>query len=123
MRHIVTDVSGHTHHVERCVDGLDLELAIAFIRLPDIVLRLYLQPVAINHEVNIRVVARAGSNCGALVNFVGDPGDAIELLDERFVPEDGEEDARRSRIKDGVDTSIDLRALFHHIIGVCVGII
>ena len=91
MRHVVTNVSWHAHHVERCVNGLDLKLAIAFVRFLDIVLRLHLQPVAINHEVDVRIEAGACSNCRALVDFVGNPSDAVELLDERFIPENGEE--------------------------------
>ena len=77
MRHIVANIGRHAHHVKGCVDGPDFKLAIAFVCFLDIVFRLHLQPVAINHEVNVRIEAGAPSNCRALVDFVGDSGDAV----------------------------------------------
>ena len=123
MRHVVANVGRHAHHVKGCVNGPDLKLAIAFVRFLDIVFWLHLQPVAINHEVNVRIKAGALSNCRALVDFVGDSCDAIKLFDERFIPEDREENVRRSRIKDGVNATVDLCAFLHHLIGECLSLV
>lgn len=59
MLDVVTDVGWHTHDVERCIDGLDLERADGSGFLSDVVLGLDLLPVSIMQEPEVRVVVGA----------------------------------------------------------------
>lgn len=83
MLDIVANVGWHAHDVERCVDAFDFKLAnVGIFFCFEVVIGLNLQPVIIEHEVEIRVISGALSLSYAFFNSIIHSHGAIKLLNK-----------------------------------------